>query len=128
MALTLIFNTINICIPYLSTETRAELRAQLPRTGMVRKILQAGIASGENEDMARYKSNFSGFFMPKGVPDPRNPMWRQGAWEMLATLGHKMRPSEDCARRGCDKPAGGLWCSAGACTGTRYCSRACMKA
>lgn len=120
-------NTIDMAIPYLSTETRAELRAQLPRTGMVWKILKAGIASGENEDVAQYKRNIAGFFLAKGLPDPRNPVWRQGAWEMLAALGHKMRSPEDCARRGCGKAAGGLWCSAGACTGTRYCSRACMK-
>ncbi|KAI0332505.1 hypothetical protein GY45DRAFT_1321028 [Cubamyces sp. BRFM 1775] len=128
MAVTLIMTTITGVFSKLSTKTRAALRAQLPRTGTVWKIVKFGLRRGDNSSEEQYSRDWADFSDPRrAMMNPYNPLWRQGAWEMLASLGWKVRGSSYCSLRGCENAAKGPMCATGRCTRTRYCSSACRK-
>ncbi|KAI9067646.1 hypothetical protein FKP32DRAFT_1563335 [Trametes sanguinea] len=124
--LTLIATTIDGTFSALSERTRAVLRSQLPRTGMLWKIFKASLASGDNNSAEQYAESHAA--LGRGaVPDGRNPVWRQGAWEMFGVIAAKARGADRCARRACDKKAEGVHCATKACKRTRYCSQACRR-
>ncbi|KAJ8487504.1 hypothetical protein ONZ51_g4133 [Trametes cubensis] len=127
MAIALIMTTITSAYPKLSAKTRTALRAQLPRTGAVWRIVKFGLLRGVNSNERQCLRDYASFSSGRAIQNPYNPLWHQGAWETLASLGWKVRGSRFCSRRGCKRAATGPMCATGRCKRTRYCSHWCLQ-
>ncbi|KAH9853680.1 hypothetical protein C2E23DRAFT_776471 [Lenzites betulinus] len=121
--------------PRLSTTTCNALRAELPRSRIVKRlILVSSFAPGDPEGPGEARSQK----IRRGqleilvgrIPEADNPIWAQCAWQTLASLAFAVEDPGACSRRGCDRRAAEPRPSstyAAMCKSTSYCSKACLE-
>ncbi|KAI0650100.1 hypothetical protein C8Q79DRAFT_366459 [Trametes meyenii] len=130
MLLTFVLTTMYAAHPRLSPKTHAAFYAQLPRTGMLFRLIQA-VHPGEDEDLClddkpgEYPAPLTDVRPPL---DPTDARWRERAWETLWRLTWVLQPADECAIRGCRMQSESRYsCTTGHCRTVQYCSKACRE-
>ncbi|KAI0637886.1 hypothetical protein C8Q77DRAFT_1088256 [Trametes polyzona] len=126
LGLTLILNGLFVSIFKLSTKTVSALRAQLPRPHLLSR-LRSATGDEEGDLLQIYGEDIRRVELGEGSPLVKSGLWNRAALELLQSLTTELVGSDQCARRGCAKPATGPPCKVAICKGTRYCSSDCLQ-
>lgn len=85
---------------------------------------------GNNDgEQSNVKKDYASLVSHDPATNEDNQMWIHGAWQILATIEHKVEQVGDCSRRSCevkrvDLEEGELRCEM--CKWARYCSDDCL--
>ncbi|KAI0676944.1 hypothetical protein C8Q78DRAFT_56044 [Trametes maxima] len=129
MLLTFVLTTMYVAHPRLNPKTRTAFYTQLPRTGLLLRLIQAA-RPGEGEDFCLGDEGEYPAPLADGGPplDPTDARWRERAWETLWRLTRVLQPTDECAIRGCRMQSESRHsCSTGRCRTVQYCSKACRE-